>query len=898
MSAIALLVQCALVYGLSLGIYRLVKWCTVKTSLDNIPGPPSVSFLQGNMGQLRGLGCIAFLRDLIDNYGGYVVKVHNIFNRPALYVFDPKALHTILIKDESIWEESPSFIAANLAFFGPGLLSTLGEQHRKQRKMLNPVFSTNHMKAMLPTFYDIVGRLHDALEMRVKNEARELDMAKWIGRTALELIGQGGLGYSFDKLVDDKIDPFAESLTLFSPIASKLAIISLILPYIRAVITVPPSLRFLASFAPISAVREWKYHTDFVAQKSREVFKLKKHALEQGDEAVAEQIGRGKDVISILMKANTAASEKDSLSDHELVSQMSTLVFAGTDTTSNTVSRILQLLAQHPTIQQKLRAEIIEARQGENLPYDCLMGLSFLDAVCRETLRLHPPLLFTSRVATRDVVVPLSKPIYGTDGALMSELTVSAGTEVLIGTLGCNTSKAFWGEDALEWKPERWLSPLPESITGVGMPSVTSNLMSFLGGKRACIGFKFAEMEMKVVLSVLLRNFTFSLPADKEINWIPAPIFYPVFTRNLEELQTMWDRARAQNAELRGQLRKAQEQSGSHKQGQGSLNANDLAERVYSLLGDNAELRRENRRLLEQSRRRNGRQYSSGSDSEPSGDKPQSSTVLNSDDVSAKKSHRVSVPEVVASNGNNNDNTELVQSARADERTMRLLLRCVTRITQETARYERKKCDNLFKLSCGHVLCTFCMVPHDLIEPSPQRLCLVCKQAFAETAPLRIYQIKEESWAKLRAIAAKWAELDSDPLGELDDGLKAELAELCKRATQAEDESEAEDSEEEVEMNVTARRSTRSIRNYRSLPPPIFSPPANFKRVPYRPPFESLMVSETSVEPSTPPASQPWPSGRLRRKRTDDDDGYEARSPKSHRRDGLITTRESLSPTV
>ncbi|KZT70364.1 cytochrome P450 [Daedalea quercina L-15889] len=535
MSAIALLVQCALIYGLSFGIYRLVKWRTVKTSLDNIPGPPSVSFLQGNMGQLRGLGAIAFLRDLNDNYGGYVVKVHNLFNRPALYIFDPKALHTILIKDEAIWEESPTFIAANLGLFGPGLLSTLGEQHRKQRKMLNPVFSTSHMKVMLPTFYDIVGRLRDALEMRVKNGARELDMANWMGRTALELIGQGGLGYSFDKLVDDKTDPFAESLKLLFPIFAKLGVLTLILPYVRAI--VPPSLRFLASIVPISAVREWKHRTDFVAQKSREVFNLKKHALEQGDEAVAEQIGRGKDVMSILMKANTAASEKDSLSDHELVSQMSTLVLAAMDTTSNTLSRIFQLLAQHPEVQQKLRAEIIEACQGEDLPYDRLMGLPFLDAVCRETLRLHAPLLFSRRVATRDTVVPLSKPIHGTDGMLISQLTVSAGTEVMIGTLGCNTSKAFWGEDALEWKPERWLSPLPESITGAGMPGVSSNLMSFLGGKRACIGFKFAEMEMKVVLSVLLPNFVFSPPVDKEINWIPAPVFYPVVGKDHTNVQ-------------------------------------------------------------------------------------------------------------------------------------------------------------------------------------------------------------------------------------------------------------------------------------------------------------------------------------------------------------------------
>ena len=49
----------------------------------------------------------------------------------------------------------------------------------------------------------------------MKDGPRELDMANWMGRTALELVGQGGLGHSFDKLVDDQEDPLRESLKLF-----------------------------------------------------------------------------------------------------------------------------------------------------------------------------------------------------------------------------------------------------------------------------------------------------------------------------------------------------------------------------------------------------------------------------------------------------------------------------------------------------------------------------------------------------------------------------------------------------------------------------------------------------------------------------------------------------------
>lgn len=65
------------------------------------------------------------------------------------------------------------------------------------------------------------------------------------------------------------------------------------------------------------------------------------------------------------------------------------LIFAAMDTTSGALSRILFLLAEHPDVQEKLRQEITEAQaQGETLSYDALVSLPYLDAVCRETLRL------------------------------------------------------------------------------------------------------------------------------------------------------------------------------------------------------------------------------------------------------------------------------------------------------------------------------------------------------------------------------------------------------------------------------------------------------------------------------------------------------------------------------
>ena len=66
----------------------------------------------------------------------------------------------------------------------------------------------------------------------------------------------------------------------------------------------------------------------------------------------------------------------------------SILLFAATDTTSHMMSQVLELLAAHTDIQEKVRSEILASRGGQDVAYDQLQLLPYLDAVCKETLRL------------------------------------------------------------------------------------------------------------------------------------------------------------------------------------------------------------------------------------------------------------------------------------------------------------------------------------------------------------------------------------------------------------------------------------------------------------------------------------------------------------------------------
>ena len=72
--------------------------------------------------------------------------------------------------------------------------------------------------------------------------------------------------------------------------------------------------------------------------------------------------------------------------------------------------------------------------------------------------------------------MPLAQPVIGIDGSVIKEIPVPAGTNIVVGIMASNLNKSVWGDDVLEFKPERWLSTLPASVTESHIPGVYSNL--------------------------------------------------------------------------------------------------------------------------------------------------------------------------------------------------------------------------------------------------------------------------------------------------------------------------------------------------------------------------------------------------------------------------------------
>ncbi|CAE6473578.1 unnamed protein product [Rhizoctonia solani] len=159
------------------------------------------------------------------------------------------------------------------------------------------------------------------------------------------------------------------------------------------------------------------------------------------------------------------------------------LIFAGHDTTSDGLARTLHLLAQHPDVQAQLRAEVMEAHgiYGKDLDYDQLNALKYLDAVCRESLRLWSPSQLTERITMKDWNLPLHYPVKLKDGKrIIKNLHVPKGTHMYLSLGSANRDKQTWGEDAEQFNPDRWLQPLlvPSSVAESKIPGVYSNLMT------------------------------------------------------------------------------------------------------------------------------------------------------------------------------------------------------------------------------------------------------------------------------------------------------------------------------------------------------------------------------------------------------------------------------------
>lgn len=153
-------------------------------------------------------------------------------------------------------------------------------------------------------------------------------------------------------------------------------------------------------------------------------------------------------------------------------------------------------------MQVKLRTEVLAAlatAEDSQIP-DIMENLPYLNGVMHEILRLYPTLPMQSRTA-------------GIDCVLLGNM-VPKGTRVLMSAWLMNRSPELWGEDANEFRPNRWIDP-DEKPNNTGEGKVGS--MTFGRGPRACIGEGFVKAELRCLLSAMVTKFEWGLESPDEV---------------------------------------------------------------------------------------------------------------------------------------------------------------------------------------------------------------------------------------------------------------------------------------------------------------------------------------------------------------------------------------------
>ncbi|KAK9355127.1 cytochrome P450 [Lipomyces doorenjongii] len=426
------------------------------------------------------------------------VRYYGIFRSERLAPTTHAALQTIL-QTASYSFVKPDLTRKTLALIiGDGLLNAEGDSHKRQRKLLMPAFSFGHIKSLTPVFVEKSLALSKHIARMLDNDAavsddklstpgeKIIDIDPLVHATTLDIIFKAGFGTEFNALEneDDKLVQAYRNVFITRKVtnwwrfqvAMEVFFGPGVIPTERNR-TVKASKRIIEKFA-----------TDLIREKQQK----QKIATTFGKSASTTD----KDILNILI-----AEGKGALTEHEIRNNLMTFLAAGHETTSSATVIALYLLSKHPEIQAKLRAEIREHipeypsyRTGDkidslaSLTYEKIESMKYLNNVCRESLRLIPPVPVTSRLAAEDTMV---------DGVL-----VKKGTLIFIVITAINRLKSLWGEDATKFDPDRWNNMSPEALSPY-------SFLTFIQGPRSCIGRRFSEIEFKCLLIALIGRFEF-----------------------------------------------------------------------------------------------------------------------------------------------------------------------------------------------------------------------------------------------------------------------------------------------------------------------------------------------------------------------------------------------------
>ncbi|XP_017618738.2 cytochrome P450 714C2-like [Gossypium arboreum] len=348
------------------------------------------------------------------------------------------------------------------AILGQGIIASSGHVWAHQRKILAPEFFMDKVKGMMKLMEESAFLVASALNEEIEKGGgvAELKIDDYTRSFAGDVILRACFGSNY-----------AQGKQIFLKLRDLQAILAqvLLLQWI-------PGIRYLPTKSNMGMWRLEKEIQALILKVVKERKQTKSHP--------------DKDLLQIIIES-AERSDLGQDTNSFVVDNCKNIYFAGYETTAVSAAWTLMLLALYPEWQHKVRAEILQTCRGPVPDADMLRNMKTLTMVINESLRLYSPAVFVPREALGDMK--------------FGGINIPKGVGVWIALVTLHQDPDLWGPDADKFIPERFANGISSAC------KVPYAYMPFGAGPHTCLGQHFAMMELKIFLTHMLSNFTFTL---------------------------------------------------------------------------------------------------------------------------------------------------------------------------------------------------------------------------------------------------------------------------------------------------------------------------------------------------------------------------------------------------
>ena len=393
-----------------------------------------------------------FLETIARQYGD--VAYLPLGRQHIYYLGHPDAIRDVLVTHQNKFKKSRMLERARV-LLGDGLLTSEGEHHRRQRRLVQPAFHRDRLAGYGAVMADRAAIVRDQWQ-----SGQPLDVLQEMMRLTLAIVAKTLFSTEVDAEADEiglaltqVFDLFEIVLMPFSEVFEKL---------------------------PLPSVRRFR--------------RARKRLDETIYRLIAERRASGEDagdLLSMLLLARDEDQDDEGsggMTDVQVRDEALTLFLAGHETTADALTWAWYLLSQNPQAEAAFHAELDSVLAGKPPSFEDLPRLRYTENVFAEALRLYPPAWAIGRRALEDYPV--------------GEFLIPAGSVVLLSPYVVQRDPR-WFPDPLVFRPERWAQDDPARPKFAYFP--------FGGGARVCIGERFAWMEGTLILAALGQRWRLRL---------------------------------------------------------------------------------------------------------------------------------------------------------------------------------------------------------------------------------------------------------------------------------------------------------------------------------------------------------------------------------------------------